>query len=412
MAESTQFAKSASAPARNRYVPLRLTRRKKTNNMIQNITAFADEFGNNSFDFKSQGTHFIIATVICKNENLEKVQQDIDAIRQKHNFQTGEMKSSGVGPNYARRRRILEDIAKMDITIYAVIVDKTKLDGKGFAIKKSFYKYLNNLLYKELYRTFTSLELFVDEHGGNDFMLEFKKYVEKNHERNLFSGSEFYIQNSKQSYFIQLADFVAGSLGYIFDECKKSEHSEEFLQILKPRIASLNFFPKELSFIELAETNVDESFDPKIAEVCYNRIQTFIENEIGSDQQKTDQINFLKLLLLFQRANAKNRYVSTKEIFSHLNQSRYENLKQEYFRSKVVGNLRDKGILIASSNSGYKIPSSSEDLDSFIKHGKRVVLPMLNRIKVAREIIKLATNNELDILDKESFRDLMDLFEK
>jgi biotin operon repressor len=379
--------------------------------MKQNITAFADEFGNNSFDFKTQGSHFIIATVICKNENLEKVQKDIDALRKKHNFQTGEMKSSGVGPNHSRRKRILEDIAKMDISIYAVIVDKRKLDGKGFAIKKSFYKYLNNLLYKELYRTFTNIELFVDEHGGNDFMLEFKKYVEKNHERNLFSGSEFYIQNSKQSYFIQLADFVAGSLGYIFDESKKSENSQDFANILEPKISSLNFFPKELSFQELVETNIDETFDPQIASVCYNRIQNFIENEKGSDQQKTDQINFLKLLLLFQRANAKNRYVSTKEIFSHLNQSRHENLKQEYFRSKVVGNLRDQGILIASSKSGYKIPSSSEDLENFIKHGKRILLPMLNRIKVARETIKLATNNDLDILDKEIFIELKQLFE-
>ncbi|ELY2018516.1 DUF3800 domain-containing protein [Flavobacterium psychrophilum] len=380
--------------------------------MKHNITAFADEFGNNSFDFDTQGTHFIIATVICKNENLGKLHSDIEAIRKKHNFQTGEMKSSGVGKHHSRRKRILEDIAKMDIAIYAVIVDKRLLFGKGFAIKKSFYKYLNNLLYKELYRTFSSLELYVDEHGGNDFMIEFKKYVEKHHERNLFSGSEFIIQNSEQSYYIQLADFVAGTLGYIFDELKKSEHSEEFEKILKPKISSLNFFPREISFEELLETNVDETFDPKIAEVCYNRIQSFIENESGTDQQKVDQINFLKLLLLFQRANAKNRYVSTKEIFSHLNQSRHENLKEEYFRTKIVGNLRDQGVLIASSRDGYKIPSCSKDLDNFINHGKRIVLPMLNRIKEARETIKLATNNELDILDKEIFKELKELFEK
>ena len=380
--------------------------------MKHNITAFADEFGNNSFDFDSQGTHFIIATVICKNENLEKLYFDIEAIRKKHNFQTGEMKSSGVGKHHSRRKRILEDIAKMDISIYAVIVDKRLLFGKGFAIKKSFYKYLNNLLYKELYRTFSSLELFVDEHGGNDFMIEFKKNVEKNHERNLFTGSEFNIQNSEQSYYIQLADFVAGTLGYIFDELKKSEHSEEFEKILQPKISSLNFFPREISFNELLETNVDETFDPKIAEVCYNRIQTFIETEKGTDQQKVDQLNFLKLLLLFQRANAKNRYVSTKEIFSHLNQSRHENLKEEYFRTKIVGNLRDQGVLIASSRDGYKIPSCSKDLDNFINHGKRIVLPMLNRIKEARETIKLATNNELDILDKEIFKELKELFEK
>ncbi|MFV5689477.1 DUF3800 domain-containing protein [Flavobacterium sp. ZT3R25] len=127
--------------------------------MQQNITAFADEFGNNSFDFESQGTHFIVATIICKNENLEKLRNDIDSIRKQHGFQTGEMKSSGVAQNYSRRKRVLADIAKLDITIYAVIVDKTKLNGKGFAIKKSFYKYLNNLVYKELYRTFPKLEL-------------------------------------------------------------------------------------------------------------------------------------------------------------------------------------------------------------------------------------------------------------
>jgi len=380
--------------------------------MQQNITAFADEFGNNSFEFDTQGTHFIVATVICKNENLEKLKEDIDAIRKKHGFQTGEMKSSGVAQNHARRKRVLEDIAKLDIAIYAVIVDKRKLNGKGFAIKKSFYKYLNNLVYKELFRTFPKLELHVDEHGGNDFMREFKKYVEKNHEMNLFSGSEFNIQNSKQSYFIQVADFVAGTLGYIFDENKQSENSKDFLDLIQPKIASLDFFPNDYSFKELQDTNLDENFDPKIASVCYQRIKSFLENETGTDQQKVDQINFLKLLLLFQRANIKNRYISTKEIFSHLNQSRHEILKQEYFRSKVVGNLRDQGILIASGKDGYKIPSSTKDLDSFINHGKRIVLPMLNRIKEAREAIKLATQNELDILDKEAFEELKNLFDK
>jgi len=384
---------------------------KKTK-MQQNITAFADEFGNNSFDFESQGTHFIVATIICKNENLEKLRNDIDSIRKQHGFQTGEMKSSGVAQNHSRRKRILADIAKLDITIYAVIVDKTKLDGKGFAIKKSFYKYLNNLVYKELYRTFPKLELHVDEHGGNDFMREFKKYVEKNHEMNLFSGAEFNIQNSKQSYFIQIADFVAGTLGYIFDENKKSEHSSDFQELLRPRIASLNFFPNDYSFKELEETNLDENFDPNIASVCHQRIKTFLATEKGTDQQKVDQINFLKLLLLFQRANIKNRYVTTKEIFSHLNQSRHDILKQEYFRSKVVGNLRDNGILIASGRDGYKIPTSSRDLDSFINLGKRIVLPMLNRITEAREAIKLATGNELDILDKEVFEELKKLIDK
>jgi disulfide oxidoreductase YuzD len=225
--------------------------------MTQQITAFADEFGNNSFDFQTQGSHFIIATVITKTENLEKLREEIKDIRKKHNFQTGEIKSSGVGQNHSRRKRIIEDIAKLDISVYAVVVDKRKLSGEGFNYKKSFYKFLNNLLYKELFRTFPNLDLNVDEHGGNDFM----------------------------------------------------------------------------------------------------RVLNFLESEVGNDQQRIDQINFLKLLLWLHRANPKNRYITTKEIAGHLNQSLPEKIQEEYFRTKVVGNLRDKGVLIASGRQGYKIPT-------------------------------------------------------
>jgi ATP-dependent RNA circularization protein (DNA/RNA ligase family) len=78
----------------------------------------------------------------------------------------------------------------------------------------------------------------------------------------------------------------------------------------------------------------------------------------------------------------------------------------------VVGNLRDKGILISSSRSDYKIPTSAKDLDSFINLGKRIILPMLNRIKEARNAIKLATNNELDLLSKAEFKQLKDLLDE
>lgn len=379
--------------------------------MKPDITAFVDEFGNNSFNFQTQGSHFIVATIITKTANIPQLKNDIDAIRKKHKFQTGEIKSSGVGPNHTRRKQILRDIAELDISIYAVLIDKRKLSGEGFKYKKSFYKFLNNLLYKELYRTYPDLDLNVDEHGGNSFMIEFKKYVEKHHTRTLFGGSQFNMQNSKSNDFIQIADFIAGTLGYVFDELKKSEHSDEFLQIIRPRISGLNHFPKELSFKEIEESNIDESFDKRIAEFCFLRVQNFLDNTIGDDQQKSDQINFLKLLLWLQRVNPTNRYITTFEIVNHLNQNRHEKIKEEYFRTKVIGNLRDKGILIASGRQGYKIPISAKDLDTFINHGKKIILPMLNRIKEARNAIKLATCNELDLLSKaecEMLRKLLD----
>lgn len=370
------------------------------------ITAFVDESGNNSFKFDSQGSHFVVATVICNSEKIQDLEKQVDLIRQNNNFQTGEIKSSGVGSNHKRRIKILNDIVELEISVYAVIVDKRELWGQGFNYKKSFYKYLNNLLYKELFRTFPQLELFVDEHGGNDYMLEFKKYVNKNHQKNLFSGSQFEIQNSKKSNLIQIADFIAGTIAYIYDETKMSEYSEEFKTILKPIISDFNFFPKKYDFKEFHESNTDESYSPFIAEVSMLRINNFIEKEVGNDQQKIDQINFLKLLLLFQRVYYKSRYISTREIFKHLNQSRESKLSEEYFRSKIVGNLRDKGVLISSSPKGYKIPTTEKDLYSFIKHGNRIILPMLNRINEMHKAIMLASGNKLDLLASEEFKEL------
>lgn len=379
--------------------------------MDENLIAFADESGNNSFNFREQGSHFIVATVIAKKGNLDKIKSGIDEIRKKHKFQTGEIKSSGVAGNYKRRIAILQDLVKLDIFVYAIVVDKKKLSGEGFQFKKSFYKFLNNLLYRELFRTFPDIDLYVDEHGANDYMVEFKKYVEKNHPKNLFYGYEFNILDSKKSEFIQLADFIAGTLNYIYDENKKSEYSKEFEDILMPIISGITFFPRINVLEDYIQTNIDEDFDKKIAEVSYIRAIDFLEKEKIDNQQKIDQANFLKLLLLLQRVYPKNKFTTTTELMRHMNQGREEELKEEYFRTKVVANLRDRGILIASSRTGYKIPTTEKDLNSFINHGKRIILPMLNRINEARKAIKFATGNDLDILQKPEFDELKKLLD-
>ncbi|MBW8360826.1 MAG: DUF3800 domain-containing protein [Kaistella sp.] len=379
--------------------------------MDENLIAFADESGNNSFNFKEQGSHFVVATVIAKKGNLDKIKEGIDEIRKKHKFQTGEIKSSGVAGNHKRRIAILQDLVKLDIFVYAVVVDKTKLNGKGFEFKKSFYKYLNNLLYRELFRTFPEIDLYVDEHGANDYMVEFKKYVEKNHPKNLFYGYEFNVLDSKKSEFIQLADFIAGTLNYIYDENKKSEYSKEFEDLLIPIISGITFFPRDYTLEEYLKSNIDEDFDKKIAEVSYIRAIDFIEKEKMDSQQRIDQANFLKLLLLLQRVYPKNKFTTTNELMKHMNQGREDDLKEEYFRTKVVGSLRDRGVLIASSRTGYKIPTTERDLNSFINHGKRIILPMLNRISEARKTIKFATGNDLDILQKPEFEELKKLLE-
>ncbi len=83
--------------------------------------------------------------------------------------------------------------------------------------------------------------------------------------------------------------------------------------------------------------------------------------------------------------------------------NREKPLSKEQFVSKIVALLRDKGLLITSSRNGYKIPTSANDMKSFIRHGRNIVLPILRRIQECRSAINLATVNEYDILEDNEF---------
>jgi hypothetical protein len=374
------------------------------------VLAFADEFGTNSFDFDKQSSHFIVCSIIINEYDLGLLEIEVEEIRKKH-FQTGEIKSLKVGPNHQRRKVILEKLCQLNFQIYAVVINKKLLYSEGFKHKASFYKFTNGLVYKELYKTFPKLTLAVDEHGGNDFMLSFKKYVQKNHIGDLFEGANFLVEDSKSNLMIQVADFMAGTLGYCFDDTKKSTESESFLRILQPRLSSINHFPNHRKAIEDASSS-DHLFDARVSEMALRSAHSFIETQQNTEQMHLDQISFIKLLLLYHTTYRKKGFVSTKELMNHLNAGRESKISEQYFRTQIVGKVRDSGVLVASNSSGdkgYKLPTSAADLYKFIKHSNSIIMPMLKRIKRAKDIMSLATHNELNLLA--AYPDLQRLIE-
>lgn len=379
---------------------------------MKNIIAFADEYGNNSFEFASQGTHFIVASVILKKEKLEETEQYIEEVRRRY-FQTGEIKSRKVGDQHHRRLKILQELVQADFSIYAVVVNKRNLVGEGFKHKPSFYKFLNGLVYKELFKTFPELDLVVDEHGDNDFMRQFKRYVQRYHQPNLFSGSDFQFSGSAESIMIQLADFIAGTLGRCFDETKLSPESQQFLQVLEPKITSLNFFPYDQQHLLQVGEEGDTGFHEDIARIGVNSAIHFIDSKKVVTQDDADQVNCVKLMLLYFNTYGTKKYIPTRQLIQHLQVGREELLTEHNFRTKVIGKVRDAGVLVVSSSAGehkgYKLPASMQDLYKFVSHGNSVIMPMLHRIAVFRDKIKLATLNDIDILDKEEFKGLRDL---
>lgn len=373
--------------------------------------AFVDEFGTNSFNFEKETTHFIVTAILVEPSDLEQVQNEVEKIRKKY-FQTGEMKSNKVGSNDKRRVEILTNLLQLNFKIFSVVVDKQKLQGKGFQYKKSFYKYCSGLLYNELYRTI-EVKAFADEHGSNPFMKEFEKYLSvRNIKINLFESSSFSFENSKNSVIIQVADIISGTLARIHDTHKKSDSPQVFEDLLKDKILKIKHFPDNAPLLEYAPTQDDDSFNREIATSSISRIEDYINKHTKSKKEEhRDQIAFLELLKVYLRIDLK-KPIPTKELIKHLIQNKIKNNTEHYFRSKVIARLRDEDILIASSNKGYKIPVCEKDMYKFINHGNSIIINMLRRIKKAKEGIALATNGKIDILDKPEYKILQNIIEK
>ena len=84
---------------------------------MKKVIAFADEFGNNSFDFETQGSHFIIASVIINQDELEEIKIQLEEVRKRF-FQTGEIKSNKVSKNHKNKLELgylLNELNKLEI---------------------------------------------------------------------------------------------------------------------------------------------------------------------------------------------------------------------------------------------------------------------------------------------------------
>lgn len=108
---------------------------------MERVCAFTDEYGAFGWNINnpSVSTHFIITAIIVKESAVECFTQKAEALRKKH-FQTGEIKSSEIGKDNARRLRVLEDIQDIPFSIFSVCVDKKKcienMSMKGLRYKK------------------------------------------------------------------------------------------------------------------------------------------------------------------------------------------------------------------------------------------------------------------------------------
>ncbi len=383
--------------------------------MENNILAFIDEYGDTCLDTTKENISslFIIVAVIINSNQRATLEDGLQTIREDY-FQGSEIKSSKIGNNDKRRKIILERVNALDFKCYAYIIDKNKLTGKGFQYRKSFYKFAHGIVDKELFSTIPNIKIFADEIGSGDYMKNFVNYVKKTKVPTLFDN-DFIFSNSEQTNIVQLADFIAGTLSRCYDEKKKSSRSNEFMRLLENKILSVNTWPIEYDLFAYSD-NLTE-FDVNIRDVSIQKAKSFLYD--NSPRRKPEHYEEQKIVieyLLFYLLNIDSkRFVSSKTLLSVLNYNRDSKIKtSRNLMQNVIAPLRGKKVLIASTKNdtgGYKLPSNIKDINNFIDTFNSQVAPMLSRLKICQEVLKLASIGELDILKQDKYKTIAKIME-
>lgn len=386
---------------------------------FQHHWAFIDESGNESLLTNKQGVSdsFVITAVIVEDPGLESLSAAIESIRKVH-FQSGEIKSSSIGSDHPRRQRILNDISKTQISYITLIVDKEEINkNSGLQYKASFRKFITGMIYNRLYRTFPNLTVISDEHGGEFFMSSVKKYVEKNHKRNLFDRQEFHFKNSSESVLIQAADFIAGTWAKISDETIDESIRKGFKDSIKANAIFIDHWPPSTQSI--FPTSEDKShLNSIVRQYCYNQIHIYMSDNQDKanldDEEKAEEamrIETIRYLLHKNEYLDNNEFLYSHQIIDHLESMGFEKLTPRKLAAIVIAPLRDHGVIISSGSKGYRLPTTVNNIIEFAKTTGDKVMPMLQRIGYAKKQLYMASNQTLDIIEEAGYHDMNKLID-
>lgn len=252
-----------------------------------------------------------------------------------------------------------------------------------------------------------NVNFIIDDYGSKEFEESCRSYFERNTQEIIHADYFFEYVNDKTNRMIQLADFIAGTLSYCFDKEKKDEHYSSFFRTLlrKLEIELFSYPRHQIPVSKIPPAFEDPHFADDLRDRLYNQAQHFLEeNEGSNDEDIQKQWETLKRLFdASEYEETTRRYIYADELIEHLRKCGWT-IGKRSFTEEVIGGLRKENIIIAGSPIGYKLALSLEDVNEYLEHDKKIILPMLKKLAKARKNIKMLMN--YDILQNSVYTDL------
>lgn len=363
---------------------------------------FVDESGDPDIDTQKEGSseYFVLTALIVDTPDLDSEEAQAAQIIRRY-FPRGELKSSSIGGNLRRRKRILNDISQLSFVHYSQVIDKSLIRAdSGLRYRRSFIKYINRILYRNLFHAFTDLYVVADQHGKSDFMQGFPGYLGKRLPPRLFERYSFRFAESTSHPLLQVADLIAGTIR----RCYEGADPIPILQLIRSHTIIIDEwpprFPEPLGYEHLSE---QEQHGYLVRKHALDKANEFIEDRsFSTDHYVQAQVAAVRYLLYHFRSVDPEQYIATSVLHNHLSELGLV-MSVRTLRQRVIAALRDEGVFIASARKGIKIPYSVSDLVDFVSTVNGQVVPYLQRLEICRKHFLLATEGRLDIVDDRRF---------
>ena len=372
---------------------------------------FIDESGDPNLDVTKSGVSdwYTIAAVLVRWNDAEALRSQLERVRSTH-FGSGEIKSSKVGRNTARRLQVLADLEKLGAKYITFSVDKRRAaDIKGLKYRESFYKYVTRLLYVDLHRTYQILQVVADRFGRDQFMASYEPYLQRQvKQTSLLSAVNITFANTDDDIRVQMADFIAGTVRRLTAGDDRESAKEISSLLSSMRINEIEWPEAGRWRDELGPELSEGGFDRRIAAGARVLAEHFNEEHAAmvEDELMPTRLHVLRHLLNAQRATP-YAWIATDAIRDELLSSYGVHIEAQQLRQAVIAYMRDRDVPICSSGSGYKLPVCPVDLSVFAERVRSNIEPQVERLAKMAQMLARWTDGEVQLLDDSKFQALL-----
>lgn len=336
---------------------------------MKTYLAYIDESGDPNFTPGATKT-ILLGAVVFPQDELDSLSERLRVIKGK--YSVNELKSSAIG-SPRRRADICSELAALNLKFVTVHVDKTRLTGRWFRYRPTFYKYLQRILNSDVHRLFGDVQTKIDQFGSTEYQRSLRNYLHVSLQRELFSPS-VQVASAKIEEFIQVADFLSGTLRKL--HVGDFAQSPEVERSLATLWLSRRVIPDTGKYVAVVEDNE--------ISVCLQEARRFLESSEYPDSDP----KIITLDYLYHEALANpDRWVFTHEIQGWLAGFGLT-IGEEQFRNEITAFLRDNGVVVVGSRRGLKIPTCAADIREYADFSIKLALPVLRRLKRALHLLE------------------------